>query len=262
MMCLITFSLSSHPTYKLVLAANRDELYKRPTAPANFWPEYPDLLAGKDLQANGTWLGITKKGKIAAITNCYDEGTLPSDTQKHSRGKIVIDYLTSEKTAVQYLDQLIIKKDQYLPFNVLLGDIDEIYHFNSQNQLYTLLQKGTHSLSNATINTPWPKVINTKTKMNRIMNTPNHYINQLFQMMMDQTPASDQQLPDASFPIEIKRKVSTNFIDTEDFGTRSTTLILVDHNHMVTFIERTYDSKYNSHDNSYHFQLSDHTENI
>ncbi|UJF15787.1 NRDE family protein [Jeotgalibaca sp. MA1X17-3] len=257
MMCLITFHLSSHPTYKLILAANRDELYERPTAPANFWKEFPDLLAGKDLQAKGTWLGITKTGKIAAITNCYDAETLNSTTQKNSRGKIIIDYLTSKKTATQYLEQLITKKNQYLPFNVLLGDINKFYHFNSQNQSYTLLPKGTHSLSNATINTPWLKVTNTKEKLNMIIDTSNHYADQLFQMMMNQTPAPDQQLPDISLPIAIKRKVSANFIDTENFGTRSTTLILVDHNNMVTFIERTYDSKNNSQDHSYHFQVSE-----
>lgn len=257
MMCLITFHLSSHPTYKLILAANRDELYERPTEPADFWQEYPNLLAGKDLEANGTWLGITKKGKIAAITNCYDVETFRNHSQKYSRGKIITDYLTSEKTAPQYLDQFIAKKNQYLPFNVLLGDIDELYHFNSQDQVYTLLPKGTHGLSNATINTPWPKVTNTKIRMGKIINTSNHYTEQLFQMMMDQTPADDQKLPNASLPIEIKRKISANFIDTEDFGTRSTTLLLVDHHNMVIFIERTYHSKNDSHDRSYHFQVND-----
>lgn len=256
-MCLITFRLASHPEYKLILAANRDESYERPTAPADFWQEYPTLLAGKDLEANGTWLGITKNGKIAVITNCHDAETINIDPQKRSRGKIITDYLASERTATHYLNQLIEQKNQYLPFNVLLGDVDKLYHFNSQDQSYTLLKKGTHSLSNATINTPWPKVTNTKKQIDHIFQASNDYIEKLFQMMMDQTPAPDQQLPDAPFPIETLRKISANFIDTEDFGTKSTTLLLVDHKNKVTFIERTYDLNQSSHDRSYQFQIKE-----
>lgn len=256
-MCLITFRITSHPNYKLVLAANRDEMYNRPTKPADFWKEYPNLLAGKDLVANGTWLGITRNGKIAAITNCYDENQFEVDSLRLSRGKIIIDYLTSQLTPIQFLDQLLTQKDLYRPFNVLLGDIDHLYHFNSQDQTYTFLSKGTHSISNATLNTPWPKVIHTKKEIEQVLHSQNDYTDYLFHMMTDQTPAADEELLDDPLPIEQRRKLSANFISTKEFGTRSTTILLVDYENKVTFIERNYDSKLDYQERSYHFPVKE-----
>lgn len=260
-MCLITFQIGKHPTYKFVLAANRDEQYQRPTRTAGFWSEFPFLLAGKDLLADGTWLGITKKGKIAAITNCHDLENATSSqfytgsVDKLSRGKIVTDYLTSDSEPIVYLEKLFQQKNSYQPFNLLCGTVDHLYHFNSREQTYTSLQEGIYGLSNASLDTPWPKVVHAKKQLDEILQQPHFDKSELFRMMMDQTPAPDEQLPSSPIPLELKRKTSANYIATESFGTRSTTLLLVDHNDVITFIERSYSPDQQYTDLEYQFQI-------
>lgn len=262
-MCLITFRIAAHPTYKLVLAANRDEAYNRPTADAHFWPTYPSLLAGQDLEANGTWMGMTKSGKIAAITNCHDqagnvdEQTYTADSAKKSRGKIVTDYLTSDWTPEAYLEHLVAEKHAYQPFNILLGDINQLYHFNSREAAFSLLTKGTHSVSNATLNTPWPKVRKTKQTLDALLTEESLFLEDLFQMMHDATPAKDEELPSSPLPLELKRQVSANFIQTKDFGTRSTTVLLVDHQNNVTFVERIYQNGQYDREQVFTFEVED-----
>ena len=251
-MCLITFKIAQDPQYKLILAANRDEAYSRPTAHAQFWEEAPHLLAGKDLLANGTWLGITKQGKLAAITNCHQDNQFSPDPSKLSRGSIMTDYLLTDDSADSYLSKIQEKTANYQPFNVILGSVDHLYHLNSLDNQIQLLHDGIHSVSNASLNTPWPKVERTRADLAK---TNDKTINQLFAMMMDQKPAADSQLDYLSnIPLEMKRAVSAPFIKTDAFGTRSTTLILVDYANHVTFIERTYDGDSYS-DHSFQFTI-------
>lgn len=255
-MCLITFHIAQHPTYKLVLAANRDEAYDRPTKSAQFWETYPGLLAGKDLEANGTWLGITRDGKLAAITNCHDGEFFEAATPpKKSRGKIVMDYLTSNQTPEQYLEILKQNKMEYQPFNILLGTVDNLYHFNSRDQNSSQLPAGIHSVSNAALNTPWSKVVNTKRQLEQFSQEGKLYTEQLMQMMMDSTPAPDEELPNVPLPLEMRRKTSATFIQSETFGTRCTTILLVDWNNQVTFTERNYRSDGTYADKRFEFQL-------
>lgn len=254
-MCLITFRYGQHERYKLILAANRDEAYNRASVGADFWPSHPYLLAGKDLEANGTWLGITKDGKIAAITNCHGEEFTEPAVDKLSRGHILTDYLTQNKSADIFIQELIKTKDHYQPFNVLLGTCDALYHFNSQDEVFTALPKGTHSLSNATLNTPWPKVKNTRKTLDLIIQSEEDYLSELFKMMMDKTPAPDNEIPDAPLPLTIRRKASANFIETEQFGTKSTTLLLVDWDNNVTYVERTYLPDEPFKDRTFNFQI-------
>ena len=238
-MCLIVFQIDQHPRYKFILAANRDEEFARPTMAAHFWPEYPGLLAGKDLSANGTWLGITKQGKFAAITNDYT-GTIPKLSTGVSRGELVLDYLTGNEPALAYMQHIQAKRERYSGFNLIAGSIAQLYHYNNSSNEITLIDAGIHGISNATLDTPWPKVIQTKAALSSL---DQHSIideEALFRIMADKTPAPDEQLPDLPLPIEQKRAVSANFIETPHFGTRSTTLLLVDHADQVTFAERTY----------------------
>lgn len=256
-MCLITFHYGQHERYKLILAANRDEAYNRSSAAADFWSSHPDLLAGKDLEASGTWFGITKDGKIAAITNCHGEEFAEPATDKQSRGHILTDYLTQNDSAENFIQALTKKKDAYQPFNVLLGSVDTLYHFNSLDTDFTALTKGTHSLSNATLNTPWPKVEKTRETLDIIIQSEKDYLNDLFAMMMDKTPAPDHKIPDAPLPLAIRRKASANFIETETFGTKSTTVLLVDWDNHVTYVERTYLIDEQFEDRTYRFQIED-----
>ncbi|CZQ90336.1 nrde protein [Trichococcus palustris] len=238
-MCLIVLQIDQHPRYKFIVAANRDEDYARPTMAAHFWPEYPGLLAGKDLSAKGTWLGITKQGRFAAITNDYT-GTMPKLPTGVSRGKLVLDYLSSNENPLAYLQQIQAKRLQYSGFNLILGSIVHLYHYNNSIDEITLIDAGIHGISNATLDTPWPKVTQTKAALSSL-DAPSVIDEEaLFHIMADKTPAPDELLPDLPLPIEQKRAVSANFIETPHFGTRSTTLLLVDHADQVTFAERTY----------------------
>lgn len=253
-MCLILFQIDQHPRYKFILAANRDEEFARPTMAAHFWPEYPALLAGKDLLANGTWLGITKQGKFAAITNDYT-GTMPKLPTGVSRGKLVLDYLIGNENPLTYMQQIQSNRAQYSGFNLIAGSIAQLYHYNNSSNEITSIDAGIHGISNATLDTPWPKVTQTKAALSSL-DTPAVIDEEaLFRIMADKTPAPDQQLPDLPLPIEQKRAVSANFIETPNFGTRSTTLLLVDHDDQVTFAERTYQANGRTSDARFSFPI-------
>ena len=155
-MCLILFGLKSHPKYGLVIAANRDEYYERPTAPAAFWEDVPDLLAGRDLRAGGTWLGITIKGRIAAITNYRDPGFIISNAP--SRGKLVSDFLLGKEVPLEYLGKLEQKANQYNGFSLIVGQKDDLCWFSNREDQPHHIEPGIHGLSNRFLDTPWPKV--------------------------------------------------------------------------------------------------------
>lgn len=252
-MCLISLQLSQHASYKLMLVANRDEQYDRPSLAAHFWPEHPDLLAGKDLSAHGTWLGITKQGKIAAVTNSYLTIDQESD-QKRSRGNLVIDYLTGSNGPDDYLNKVRQQRTAYNGFNLIVGSHDSLHHYNNILDEISVLQTGNHSVSNATLDTPWPKVTRTKAAM-AAMASSNFDEETIFRIMADRTPPPDDQLPDLPLDLPILRAVSANFIQTERYGTRSTTLILIDYSDQVTFVERSYLPDGTSKDVRFNFQL-------
>ena len=238
-MCLINFHLQKHPTYKLIVAANRDEFYKRPTDKAHFWPDAPSLLAGRDLRQKGTWLGITKEGRFAALTNIRDLSL--EGKNKTSRGGIVSEFLTSTLSPVHYLEKISKEKDSYAGFNVLVGHADELFHYNNLENEINEVSPGTHSLSNDTLNTPWPKVSNGRQRLEEyIMNHESLNTTMLFKIMENEEQAPDMELPETGIGIELERKLSASFIKTPDYGTRSSTVLLIDRNNQVTFHERTY----------------------
>ena len=253
-MCLISLQLSQNASYKLILVANRDEQYDRPSLPAHFWPDHPDLLAGKDLSARGTWLGITKQGRIAAVTNSYLITTQESD-QKLSRGNLVMDYLTGNIGPEGYLEQIRQQRTDYNGFNLLIGSSDSLHHYNNILDEISIIQTGSHAVSNATLDTPWPKVTLTKAAMAELASSSELDEEAIFRIMADRTPPSDDQLPDLPLPLPILRAVSANFIRTERYGTRSTTLILIDHSDRVTFVERCYLPDGTSSDVRFNFLL-------
>jgi len=253
-MCLISIQLSQHALYKLVLVANRDEQYDRPSLPAHFWSDYPDLLAGKDLSARGTWLGITKQGRIAAVTNSYLTTNQESDKKK-SRGNLVMDYLTGGTGPEDYLNQVKQQRADYNGFNLIFGSSGSLHHYNNILDEYSILPTGNHAVSNATLDTPWPKVTRTKAAMAELASSSPLDEEAIFRIMADRTPPPDDQLPDLPLDLPILRAVSANFIQTERYGTRSTTLILIDHSDRVTFVERSYLPYGTSSDVRFNFQL-------
>lgn len=237
-MCLIVFSYKQHSDYPLVFAANRDEKYDRPTRKAQFWEEHPDILAGKDLQAGGTWMGITKTGSIAALTNYRDPSIEKVDPP--SRGHLVLDYLKQDPDPISYLKNVDQKAARYMGFNLLAGDLTRMGYYSNQQKDIRRLKPGLYGLSNHLLDTPWPKIQVAKTKLQGILQEEAISEEALFELLADDRQAADEDLPDTGIPKEIEKKVSPIFIKSEGYGTRCSTVVLIDADGQVTFTERRF----------------------
>ncbi len=242
-MCLITFAYKAHPKYKLILVANRDEFYDRPTRSAQFWKDenLPELLAGKDLAAGGTWMGISTKGKWAALTNYRDPSLVISDPI--SRGELVLNFLKGEKTAKKYLQKTINERSLYNGFNLLLADEHGLFHYSNVNDTITEIEPGIHGVSNALLDMSWPKLDQAKKDLADVIEQGNFDQEQLFELLKNENKPPEPQLPNTGIPLEWEKAVSSVFIKTEDYGTRCSTLLLIDNENKATFIERRYDPK-------------------
>lgn len=238
-MCLLAFQLAHHPHYKLVLIANRDEEYERPTAPAAFWQDDPTILAGRDLAQHGTWLGINKRGRIAALTN-YRDFSLPVTGPK-SRGHIVTSFLQSEDTPQAFVEALHDQQADYTGFNLLAGTSDDFWYYSNIERLHYKLPTGIHGLSNAFLNTPWPKVTRTKELLADYMKRVDCVDRDvLFAMMQRAETFPAAQLPDTGAGPALESILSSIFIASEGYGTRCTTVLTIDREDFVQFEERTY----------------------
>jgi uncharacterized protein with NRDE domain len=241
-MCLILLALDAHPTYKLILAANRDEFYERPTAPLAFWDDAPSVLAGRDLRSGGTWLGITKNGRIAAVTNYRD----PESEKPHapSRGDLVKDYLLGIDTPQSYLRRLDTVSGRYNGFNLLVGTISQLFWYSNRGEGSQKLQSGIHGISNHLLNTPWPKVSRGVEALKRILSDADTTIEPmqaaLFDLLTDPSIPEDHLLPVTGVGVEWERILSPLFITSPEYGTRCSTLLFMDHQHQCTITERTY----------------------
>jgi uncharacterized protein with NRDE domain len=236
-MCLLLLSYRTHPNYKMIIAANRDEFYDRPTAPASFWKEHPYLLAGKDLKNGGTWLGMTKRGKFAAITNYRNPGNFMKEAP--SRGKLVLDFLTGIDSPKNYADALLKKSHLYNGFNLLIADQSELYYFSNQTQKSTPLSPGIYGLSNHFLDTPWPKVEKSKASFIKVLNNENIAVSNLFDILSDTSKSPDELLPDTGVGLEIERALSPVLIATASYGTRSSTVIFIKYTDEIRFIEKS-----------------------
>jgi uncharacterized protein with NRDE domain len=237
-MCLIFTAAEAHPQFKLIIAANRDEFYDRPSGAASFWPEAPQLLAGRDLRAGGTWLGITKTGRIAALTNYRDPDA--NKTAAPSRGHLVSDFLLSEMEPVRYLERISSDANRYNGFNLLVGQGPNLYCFSSRTGIIQTLEPGIHGLSNQLLDTPWPKVEKGKRALAAILAGADVHPDDLLRILDDRTPAPDGSLPDTGVGLEMERMLSPVFVSSPDYGTRSSTVILLDQTNRVLFAERSF----------------------
>lgn len=239
-MCLINFNFRNHSKYKLIVAANRDESYARPTASAHFWEDEALILAGRDLLKGGTWLGITKNGRFAALTN-YRDPSLPI-IGRFSRGDIVQQYLTTDVEPHTFIRKLADERSLYDGFNIIVGNGDQLIHYNNILNETNVISPGTHSLSNHTLNTPWPKVVTGKKKLSDYVSTIQNSIDMdsLFDILSDRTIAEDNKLPETGVGLEMERVLSPLFIKSPNYGTRSSTIVLIDRENNVTFAERVF----------------------
>jgi uncharacterized protein with NRDE domain len=243
-MCLIVFAYRYSPGLPLVVAANRDEFHARPTRAARFWSSdrnHADLLAGQDLTRGGTWLGLTREGRFAAVTNIRSPGTVQGS---RSRGLLTTNFLTSQQRAADYLQQLQASLHEYAGFNLLVGDRHGLYYLDSITGQILKLRPGIYGLSNATLDSDWPKVNQGKSAIRDLLDNDNVSIDSLTSIMLGREQAPDSQLPDTGIPLELERQLSSSFIADHhrDYGTRCTTAIVIDAQGTVRFSEQNYDA--------------------
>jgi len=238
-MCLILAAVDSHPQYALVVAANRDEFYDRPTAPAAFWPDHPWILAGRDLKAGGTWLGIDRRGRFAAVTN-FRQGTRETDAPR-SRGLLVSDYLMGDTDARAQIARAERDAAQYNGFNLLAGDARALHYFSNREGRPRTLGRGIYGLSNHLLDTAWPKVTASKTALSAALGgSGTALIPNLFGLLADPRQAADEHLPKTGIGLDWERLLSSAFIAAREYGTRSSTVVLVGRDGKMVFAERTF----------------------
>ncbi len=238
-MCLLFLSYKTTPGYKLVVAANRDEFLQRPTAPLDFIDQEKSILAGLDLQGGGTWLGVNRVGKIAALTN-YREGGRQLENAP-SRGEILRSYLDSKISAVDFLDELSGKASLFNGFNLILGESDDLFYYTNRKNSYARLEPGFYGLSNHLLDTPWPKVVRGKELLKAVMvDTDLVETEKIFARLRDRHRPQDGLLPDTGIGQEWERLLSTIFIDSPGYGTRSSAVITVGDDGQAAFAETTH----------------------
>ena len=238
-MCLIVLAWKTHPDFPLVVVANRDEYFERPTAAAHWWPEPKRLLAGRDEEAGGSWLGVSADGRFAALTNYRDPSRL-SPEGKRSRGELVVDALTRPALPA-WLDGLDADADRYNPFNLMVGTKDELFVFESVSRHLRSLTPGIHGVSNHLLNTPWPKLQAARRQLEAALASPLSP-ERLVELLRNDQPYPDDQLPDTGVPLAWERALSSCFIRAPGYGTRSTSVVMADRHGRIDFMEQTWDT--------------------
>ena len=236
-MCLLFFAINAHPDYRLIVAANRDEFYKRPTEKLHSWGGSSQVIAGKDLEKGGTWFGVTRQGRWAAVTN-YRETDRPGAFR--SRGMLVSNYLVSDEAPAEYIGSLVPEADLYDGFNLVAGTLAEAVYFSNRELTARPLRRGIFGLSNHLLDTPWPKVRSGKNDLANLVSQTHLNSDSLFSLLNDRTRAKDEDLPDSGMDIEWERLLSSAFISDTDYGTRSSTTLLIKKNYRLELEERTY----------------------
>lgn len=236
-MCLVAIAYRAHPALALVVAANRDEWRDRPAEAARFWTEHPDLLAGRDLEAGGTWMGVTRARRFAAVTNYRDPSERGSGPR--SRGELVTSFLTSDLSAAAFVEALATRAHEYRAFNLLAFDGAHLVCFESRAGAIRDVTPGVHALSNHTLDEPWPKVTRARDAMEAAVAHGGPDEAALFAMLSDAAPAADEELPDTGVGLAWERRLSPPLITGADYGTRVSTVLSIAASGEVRLEERT-----------------------
>lgn len=235
-MCLIAWNWAPQSDAPLLLLANRDEAYARAAAPLHWWPD-GKLLAGQDLQAGGTWLGVDRKGRLAALTN-YRQGK-PEAGNKPSRGHLVADFLQGTQDAASYLAALAPKATAYNPFNLLVYDGERLMGLESRHQRVLSMAPGIAGVSNADFDTPWPKLLQLKAGLRRQLEAGHTATEDVLPLLQDRTMAPDADLPRTGISLEHERLLSPAWIHSAHYGTRASSVVRMGSN-SVAFFEQAY----------------------
>lgn len=236
-MCLIFLAWQVHPDYPLVVAANRDEFFARPTEAAGFWSEAPDVLAGRDLEGGGSWMGVTRHGRFAALTNFRDPARVRSGAP--SRGALVTGFLTDKREAGDYLRQIPVMARECNGYNLLLGDGRNLWWNSNVSGESRQLAPGIYGVSNHLLDTPWPKVGAGKTALTRALDDlPDN--RGLFALLRDESIHPDEHLPETGVPLAWERLLSAAFVRSPAYGTRSSTALVMQRDGATVFDEQTW----------------------
>ncbi len=238
-MCLVLIAYRTHPRYRLVLAANRDEFHARPAEPLHWWNNGPPLLAGRDLQAGGGWLGLDASGRIALVTN-YRDPSLPRP-EGTSRGTLIGEFLGDRQGAAEFVRATASRAGQFSGFNLLAMDHEGLGYVTShpEPEARTLLP-GVYGLSNRQLDTPWPKLLRTRERFERELASDHPQPEALMCLLSDRTMAADDALPDTGIGLEWERLLSAPFIVSDGYGTRCSTVVLIRNDGRVTVEERSH----------------------
>ncbi|WP_100657235.1 NRDE family protein [Alteromonas flava] len=240
-MCILFIAVNQHAKYPLIIAANRDEFHQRPTQHSQYWPNNPDLLAGIDLQGGGTWMGVTRHGKFAALTNIRDPHR--NNPEARTRGELVANFLTCNTSIDNYLEDIKPDNHKYNGYNLLLADLPSLDLRTYNNYLCEehRLTEGYYGLSNASLDVPWPKIQRGKHALQSYCEThADINTDALFAILADSTLADDAQLPQTGVPHIWEKRLSSIFITGDDYGTRASTLLFVSRAGTVKWLERSF----------------------
>jgi uncharacterized protein with NRDE domain len=239
-MCVIYFAYQVHSHFPLILLANRDEYYDRPTLSASYWPDFPQVYAGRDLVGGGTWLGVSMAGRFAALTN-FRESAERKKTL--SRGMLVADFLTSNESSVEYLRRIQRVSAKFSGFNLFVGEVRDntfnLYYYSNRGRSIEKVESGIFGISNHLLDTPWPKVIKGKRRLAEIL-SHNFSIEESFKLLEDKCVAPEDSLPETGIGYEREKRLSAIFIETPDYGTRSSAVVTLDREMRFNLIERVY----------------------
>ncbi|MGC1332265.1 NRDE family protein [Pseudomonas sp.] len=234
-MCLIVFAWRPGHAVPLILAANRDEFYARPSQPLAHWPEAEGVYAGRDLEAGGTWLGLGPNGRFAALTNIRDPG---QPLGRRSRGDLVARFLTSSMTIDDYLDDIASRASEYSGFNLLLGASGRLCYFNQRERHGKDLSTGVYGLSNAGLDTPWPKLLKARGALAEHLHKPQPET--LLNLLKNDDRAADAELPDTGVGLATESLLSSVFIASPNYGTRASTALIVGADGSRRIVERSF----------------------
>lgn len=238
-MCLILFAYNAHPGYRLIMAANRDEFHDRPASPLDFWEDHPQILAGRDLRQSGTWMGVTRDGKIAAITNYREPGN--QNPAAPSRGQLISDFLSGSNGAGTYVNKIKETADRFNGFNLLIGDLSALYYYSNRGGPPAVVERGVHGLSNRLLNTPWPKISTGRQRLAAIIDSNKDVQSEkLVALLQRQERPPDDQLPETGVGYAKEKMLSPIFISSPEYGTRCSTILTIDKNRHLTMMEITW----------------------
>ncbi len=238
-MCLLVFAWQHHPEYRFILAGNRDEFFVRPSRAACWWRHPSEILAGRDLKAGGTWLGINRSGRFGVVTNFREMGNTAAVTP--SRGLLIPAFFGSADSVDTFFDELAVRGEELAPFSFIFGDMTALHYLSNRADSVRPIPPGIHGLSNHALDTPWPKLKQTRERFEKLLESPEIDNGGLFEMLADRSQASDKELPKTGLGKELEKRLSAPFIITPTYGTRCSTVVSVRNSGAVTFIERSFE---------------------